>query len=67
LTFSKTGTKIGNFEMERYLNALPIIIMIESFLAAISLFWCQKWGTGLYWLSAGMLNLSVIFLIKEFG
>ena len=53
--------------MEKLLNVLPIIIMIESFAASIPLFIYQKWGSGLYWFSAGLLNLAVIFLIKKHG
>ncbi|WP_300456653.1 hypothetical protein [Desulfobacula sp.] len=46
--------------MEKF---LPMAIMLESFGACILYFICQKWGTGLYWLSAGLLNFTVIFLI----
>jgi len=53
--------------MEKLLNILPIIIMIESFAASIPLFIYQKWGSGLYWFSAGLLNLAVIFFIKKYG
>ena len=53
--------------MEKFMNVLPIIIMVESFLASIPLFWCKQWGSGLYWFSAGMLNFTVIFLIRKFG
>jgi hypothetical protein len=48
-------------------NILPIIIITESILAAGILFFYQKWGSGLYWLAAGILNFSVIFLIKKWG
>ncbi len=53
--------------MEKLLNVLPIIIMAESFLASIPLFIYGKYGSALYWFSAGLLNLSVIFLIKRMG
>ena len=53
--------------MERLLQILPIIIMMESFLAGGYLIIQGKAGSGLYWLSAGVLNFSVIFLIKKFG
>ena len=49
------------------LNILPIIIMIESFLASIPLIACGRWGSGLYWFAAGLLNFAVIFLIKRWG
>jgi hypothetical protein len=41
--------------------------MLESFAAAVIDLCCRKWGSGLYWLAAGLLNLSVIFLIKKWG
>ena len=53
--------------MERFINILPIVIMIEMFAASIPLFYYKRWGSGLYWLSAGLLNVAVIFLIKRFG
>ena len=57
----------GEVIMEKLLNILSIIIMIESFTASIPLFIYQKWGSGLYWFSVGLLNLAVIFLIKKHG
>jgi len=48
-------------------DALPVIIVVESFLAAVVLLGCRRWGSGLYWLAAGILNLAVIFLIKKWG
>lgn len=50
-----------------FLNLLPIIIMAESFLAAIPLFMAGRYGSALYWLAAGLLNFAVIFLVKRFG
>lgn len=44
-------------------KALPILIMAESFIAALIYFGCGKPGAGLYWVAAGLLNLAVIFLI----
>jgi hypothetical protein len=41
--------------------------MIESFAACVPLFLCGRWGSGLYWFAAGLLNFTVIFLIKNFG
>lgn len=51
--------------MEKLLNILPIIIMLESFAASIPLFMCRQWGSGLYWFAAGLLNFAVIFLVKN--
>lgn len=53
--------------MEKLLQILPIIIMVESIFAGGYLIIQGKAGSGLYWLSAGVLNFSVIFLIKKFG
>lgn len=53
--------------MEFFLNILPVIIMVESFAASIPLFICGRWGSGLYWFSAGLLNMAVIFGVKKFG
>jgi len=53
--------------MERFLNVLPIIIMAESFLASIPLFIFGRYGSAIYWFSAGMLNFAVIFCIRRFG
>jgi len=53
--------------MQKLIHILPIIIMIESFVASIPLFYCRQWGSGVYWFAAGLLNLAVIFLIKPYG
>jgi len=53
--------------MEKFLILLPTIIVIESLCAALVYFWCGRWGAGLYWASAGVLNFSVIYLIKSTG
>lgn len=49
--------------MKLILYFLPVIIMAESFLACIPYFIARQWGYAIYWLSAGLLNLAVIFLI----
>ena len=53
--------------MNKLLDMLPVIIMLESLAASIPLFVCGRYGTAIYWFSAGLLNFSVIFLIKNFG
>ena len=53
--------------MDKYINLLPIIIMAESFIASIPLAIQGRWGSALYWFSAGLLNFSVIFLIRKMG
>lgn len=46
---------------------LPILIITESFLAGIVYLIFQKWGSGIYWLSAGTINMAAYYLIKRFG
>jgi len=53
--------------INRFLDLLPVIIMVESFLAAVPLVLAGRFGSALYWTAAGLLNLAVIFLIKDFG
>ncbi len=53
--------------MDKFLHVLPIIIMVESFAASIPLAIYGKWGSALYWFSAGLLNIAVIFCVKRFG
>jgi len=45
------------------MNYFPIFIMVLNFLAAGVYIFYGEMGKALYWLSAGLLNLSVIFLI----
>jgi hypothetical protein len=45
-------------------NLLPTVIMIESFLAGIVYLYYEKYGSSIYWFAAGLLNLSVIYLMK---
>jgi hypothetical protein len=49
------------------INLLPYIILVESFLAGMILLYYQRYGSAMYWLSAGFLNLAVIVFIKKFG
>lgn len=53
--------------MEKFVNVLPVIVMVESYLAVIPLAIAGKWGSALYWFAAGLLNMTVIFLVKKFG
>lgn len=46
---------------------LPTIIMIEMFLASIPYFINGKYGSGLYWLAAGLINFGIVFLMPKFG
>lgn len=46
---------------------LPTVIMVEMFLASIPYFLSGKYGSGLYWLAAALINLGVIYLIPRFG
>jgi len=54
-------------DLNKILNILPIIIMIESFLASIPLLFYGRWGSGVYWFAAGLLNCAVIFGVKKYG
>ena len=49
------------------MHFLPVLIMVESFGAAIVYAWCRQWGSAIYWLAAGILQYAVIFGIKQFG
>ncbi len=53
--------------MDKIIYILPILIMVESFLASIPLAIQGYWGSALYWFAAGFLNLAVIFGIKSWG
>ena len=53
--------------MEKFIQVLPTIIMVESFAASIPLFMYKQYGSSLYWFAAGVLNCAVIFGIKRFG
>jgi hypothetical protein len=46
---------------------LPVIILVESYLAGVVYMYYKMWGSALYWISAGTINLAVIFFIKRFG
>ena len=41
----------------------PVIIMMESFLAALVYIQIGKPGAAVYWMAAGFLNMAVIYLI----
>ena len=53
--------------MEKFLNILPVIIMIESFLASVPLFYYGRYGSAIYWLAAGFIAYAITFGIKHFG
>jgi len=53
--------------VEKLLNVLPVIIMVESFAASIPLACAGRWGSALYWFAAGLLNCAVIYGIKTLG
>ena len=42
---------------------LPVLIVAESVIAGVIYACAGKFGESIYWLSAGTLNLAVIFLI----
>jgi len=53
--------------MNKLLDILPIIIMIESFAASVPLFIYGRYGSAIYWFAAGLLNFAVIFGVKRWG
>jgi hypothetical protein len=48
-------------------SILPIIVIVESFLAGIVYLFFGKWGSAVYWLSAGTINFAALYLIRRFG
>jgi hypothetical protein len=60
--FGKEGLR-----MERIINFLPTLIVIESIFASIIYAIDKRWGSALYWISAALLNISAIWLIKKVG
>jgi hypothetical protein len=42
---------------------LPTLLMIQMFLASIPCAFQQQWGQALYWFSAGLLNLAIIYMM----
>jgi hypothetical protein len=53
--------------MEKLLDVLPTVIMIESFLASFFLIFGGRWGSALYWFAAGLINAAVIFGVRQYG
>jgi len=53
--------------LDKFLDLLPIVIMILQFIACIPLFIFGRWGSGIYWFAAGLLSYTVIYGIKRFG
>ena len=46
---------------------LPTLILMESMAAGLIYLLEAKWGSALYWFSAGALVLAVTFVIPKFG
>jgi len=51
----------------KFYQILPLLIMLESFLAAVPLAIAGRWGPAVYWFAAGLLNFSVIFMMERTG
>ena len=49
--------------MVKYINYIPILIMVASFIASFIYLVNGDIGKFVYWLSAGILTLAVTFLI----
>jgi len=54
-------------KMAKFQYFFPVIVVIESILAGIILMFFRKYGSALYWIGVGLLNFTVIFLIKRWG
>lgn len=52
--------------MEKILNLVPTIMMVEAFIAVIPYASTGRWGSALYFLSAGFITAGVL-LIPKFG
>ena len=48
-------------------NIFPTIIIIEFFIAGVIYLLNGKYGSALYWITAGILNIAVTFLMKKYG
>lgn len=48
-------------------NVLPIVIIVESLLAGVILFFTKQYGSAIYWIAAGTINFAAVFLIKKWG
>lgn len=54
--------------LEKFIvNTLPILIAFESLAAGIILICFKKYGSGLYWTAAFLLNVAVIYYIPKEG
>ena len=53
--------------MEKFIQLIPILIMVEMFLAIIPCLVIKHYGSAIYWFGAGVLSYAVIFGIKRFG
>ena len=53
--------------MEKLLQVLPILIMVEMFLAIIPCLIMKHYGSAIYWFGGGVISYAVIFGIKRFG
>jgi hypothetical protein len=53
--------------IDKIIYVLPTIIIVESYLACIPLVITHRWGSALYWFSAGTINIAAVYLIKRYG
>jgi len=53
--------------LDKWLTALPIIIMIEMGLAIIPYTIRGKYGSAMYWLGGLIVTAAATFLIKRLG
>jgi len=48
-------------------NIMPILISIEMFIAFIIYMGFHKWGSGIYYFAAALINICAIYMIKKWG
>jgi len=53
--------------MNIFALVLPTIMIVLSIGASIVCLIAKQYGSSIYWASAALLNISVVYLIKEFG
>jgi hypothetical protein len=42
-------------------------MIVEALIASVSYCIYSKWGSALYWFSAALLNIAVVYVIKKVG
>lgn len=53
-----------SISLDQMTYILPAVIMVEAFLATVPLALAGRWGSALYFLSAGFITLGVMLIPK---